>query len=174
MTLNIVIDPGNIDLAVSASTATSCLVTTLWNPHDPSESPSSSSFRKTRPLLHVYMQLFICLYANLCMDHVGSLCRNPLFVLSSFVRVSVSLWPRCVCVPNDALLLEERRNPCHYCNEGYLYQLPGSKPRGSSPYVSFPQGSLVCQFNAASLHLQANKYVWKGDSCVCVNVSTKG
>lgn len=46
----------------------------------------------------------------------------------------------CVCVPmcflNDAILPEERRNPCHHCNEGYLYQLPGSKPLWSPLLMS--------------------------------------
>ena len=32
VTINIVTDPGRIDLPVSASTAISCLITTLWNP----------------------------------------------------------------------------------------------------------------------------------------------
>lgn len=33
VTLNIVTDPGCIDLPVQASTATSCLITTVWNYH---------------------------------------------------------------------------------------------------------------------------------------------
>lgn len=99
MTLNIVTDPGRIDLPVSARTAASCLITTPRHP--PLSIIINSIVRKNS-------SIFICLSLCLFVSSSGiSTSKLAALFVSVEARVQLVIY-RCVCV-NDAILPEGRQ-----------------------------------------------------------------
>lgn len=117
--------------------------------------------------LHVSIFFFTCLKINrVFFPPRWGVC----FCLSA--GVSCLLLPLHVCkrvsATNDVILPEERKSSCHHSNEGYLYQLPGTKPLWSPLLMSFSHETGVCLSCICMHRLSGPAAIWR---CVLVRAS---